>query len=318
MLAIVIFAVAAPDRGPVLVGRVPCLPAVPSAAVAALDLGAENAGAAVRPAYGFPALDFLLNGLPLVRVDDRLVAVLDIVLRHFALIDFSLLGQKICRKTLLKQCRPAILLVLQDAVHRGCAPLRFPGRARDAISGQFPCNRTDGLSGHEVTVDPANDRCLLRIHHRRVILLWPVIVSEKLFIGQGDLAIGEPLTLAPCDILRNGPGLLLREARHDGQKQLAFAIKGVDVLFFKVDLDTFLLQLPYRHQTVYGVPGETADGLGHDQVHRTCEGVCDHLVEPVAFAGIEAADALIRINLYEFPIGVARDVLRVVINLRLV
>ncbi len=101
VLAIVVFAVAAPDGGAVLVSRVPCLPAVPSAAVVALDLGTENAGAAVRPAYGFPALDLLLNRFPFIRVNDRLMAVLDILLRHFALIDLSLLGQIICRETLL-------------------------------------------------------------------------------------------------------------------------------------------------------------------------------------------------------------------------
>ena len=38
VFAIVVFAVAAPDGGPVLVGRVPCIPAIPSATVAALDL----------------------------------------------------------------------------------------------------------------------------------------------------------------------------------------------------------------------------------------------------------------------------------------
>ena len=205
VLAIVVFAVAAPDRGAVLVGRVPCLPAIPSAAVAALDLGTENAGAAVCTAYGFPALDFLLNGLPLVWVNDRLVAVLDIVLRHFALIDLPLLSQKVCRKALLKQCRSAILLVLQDAVYRRCAPLRFSGGARDAINGQFPRDRTDRLPSHKVAVDPANDRCLLLVDYRRVILLRPVIISEKLLIGQGDLAVGESLALAPCHILRNGP-----------------------------------------------------------------------------------------------------------------
>ena len=80
----------------------PCFDSIPSAAITTFKLRAKNALTAVCSAYGFPALDLLLNGLPFIRVNDRLVAVFDIVLRHFAFIDLPLLGQKVCRKTLLR------------------------------------------------------------------------------------------------------------------------------------------------------------------------------------------------------------------------
>ena len=64
----------------------PCFDSIPSAAITTFKLRAKNALTAVCSAYGFPALDLLLNGLPFIRVNDRLVAVFDIVLRHFAFI----------------------------------------------------------------------------------------------------------------------------------------------------------------------------------------------------------------------------------------
>lgn len=80
-----------------------CFASIPSAAITTFKLRAKNALTAVCSAYGFPTLDLLLNGLPFIRVNDRLVAVLDIVLRHFALVDLPFLGQKICRKALLRR-----------------------------------------------------------------------------------------------------------------------------------------------------------------------------------------------------------------------
>lgn len=92
----------------------------------------------------------------------------------------------------------------------------------------------------------------------------------------------------------------------------------VNVLLLEIDLDAFLLQLPYRHQTVHGVPGESADGFGHDQVHRTGQSVRDHFIESVALAGVEPANALIRVDLHELPIRVAHDEPRVIVHLRFV
>lgn len=179
----------------------PSLTAIPSATVAALDLCPEYALAAVGSADAFPALDLLLNGVPFRRVDDRLMAVLDIVLRYFALVDLPLLRQKVRGKTLLKERRSPVLFVLQDAVHGRGAPLRLPGRARYPVNGQLSRNRPDGLACHEVPVDPADDGGLIRIDHRRVVLFLSAIVAEELFVGQADLAVRKPLPLSPCHIL---------------------------------------------------------------------------------------------------------------------
>ena len=77
----------------------------PAAAVSADELCAEHAFSAV----GFSDLpapfDFLLHSIPLQRVDNCLVAVFDVELRNFTLIDLLLFGKEIRCKTLLKERR---------------------------------------------------------------------------------------------------------------------------------------------------------------------------------------------------------------------
>ena len=64
--------------------------------------------------------------------------------------------------------------------------------------------------------------------------------------------------LAPRAVLGNGPAFFLREARHDGQKDFAFTIEGLDVFFFKIDLDTVFLRLPDGGQGINCVPHKAA------------------------------------------------------------
>ena len=68
-------------------------------------------------------------------------------------------------------------------------------------------------------------------------------VAQEMLVGQRDLSIGHAFTLAPGDVERYAPALLLGEAGHDGQKQLALGIEGPYVLFLKIDLGAMLFQL---------------------------------------------------------------------------
>ena len=105
-------------------------------------------------------------------------------------------------------------------------------------------------------------------------------------IRQADLSIGETLSLAPGDVLRNGAALLLRQRGHDGDQQFALAVQGVDIFLFKIDLHALLLQLADGHQAVYGVPGKPADGFRHDEVDFPIERIPYHLVETLALFGV--------------------------------
>ena len=69
----------------------PHLGTVVGAAVTADDAGGENAAAAVAMTQPFPPSELGLDPVELVRGDDGLVALGDVILRDLALIDLHLL-----------------------------------------------------------------------------------------------------------------------------------------------------------------------------------------------------------------------------------
>ena len=119
-------------------------------------------------------------------------------------------------------------------------------------------------------------------------------------------------------VVMTGPAFFLREARHDGQQNFAFAVEGPDVFFLKIDLDAVFLQLPDGGQGVDRVPRKAADRLGDDQVDLAVHRIRDHAFEALAVLGAGARDALVSVHGYEFPIVPALDVVGVVIDLRLI
>ena len=64
-----------------------------------------------------------------------------------------------------------------------------------------------------------------------------------------------------------------------------------------------LFELTNGGQAVHGISGEAADGLGHDQVDFSAQRVCDHLIEAIPVAGIQAANTLVRVYFDELPSG---------------
>ena len=143
-------------------------------------------------------------------------------------------------------------------------------------------------------------------------------IAEELLVWEVDLSIGKPFSLSPGNILGYGAAFFLCQARHDGEQQFALAVKGVDVLFFEVDFYAFFFQFADGNQAVNRVSGEAADRLRDDEVDFTGHGIGDHFIKADAMLGIRVGNALIGIYLYELPFGIAFDVLRVVIHLRLV
>ena len=84
-----------------------------------------------------PSGELPLDHLEHLRVNDGLVIVLHVVLRYLALIGFHLLGQEVLAEGLLQQGIALVLLVRQDALDGGLAPLVLACRCRDA----FVCQR---------------------------------------------------------------------------------------------------------------------------------------------------------------------------------
>ena len=110
----------------------------------------------------------------------------------------------------------------------------------------------------------------------------------------------------------------MRKAAHNRDQELAFGIQCVDILFFEVDLHPFLLELTDMGQRVYGVSGETGDGLGNDQIDLPRKCVLHHTLEAFALLGHQPRNALVGVYLNEAPFGIALDELRVVAHLCLV
>ena len=85
-----------------------------------------------------------------------------------------------------------------------------------------------------------------------------------------DLPVLETVLQSEFDVLTQRLAFLLCQACHDGKQYLTLGIHGVDVLFFKENRDVLLLQFPDIFQTIQGVSGKPADGLGDDQCFRPC------------------------------------------------
>ena len=95
--------VALPDHLPVFIVGMPYLGAVPAPAVPAFYLSGENAHAAVPVLPRPPRLHQCLDAVKDARLYDGRMVLLHIILRHLALIDFSLLRKEIHPVDLMAQ-----------------------------------------------------------------------------------------------------------------------------------------------------------------------------------------------------------------------
>lgn len=307
------FPVALPDDSPIAVGGVPGFCPENFAAVGTEDLPGEGAGLTVPIAAVFTSLQLCLDLFPFPRLDDGRMAILHIVLRHFALVDLGFLGEEIHRKGFLKQCGAFVFLVLQDALHGSSLPDGLFSGGRDALLRQRGGDGICGFPLRELAVDAFDDLRFFRDDLRQSVGTFAI--PQKLTVRDADFPVGEALSLPPGNVFGDAAAFLLGKARHDGDEQFPFGVEGHDILFLKEALATGLLQLADGGQTVYGVPGKTADGLGDDKVDLSGQGIPDHAVEAVPALGVDGTDALISVDLHEVPIRIFPDELGVIIHL---
>ena len=115
------------------------------------------------------------------------MAVLYKILRDFTLVCLDFLGKVVHCECLLKQGSTFVFLIGQNAFNGGCVPLRFPGRGRDTIGGQFLCNCPGCLSCHKIAVYAAHGLCLLLIDNRSAVRSF--LISEKIAVGETDFSV---------------------------------------------------------------------------------------------------------------------------------
>ena len=259
---------------------------------------------------------FPLNHVELLRRDDRLVVSLHIVLRDFTFVFLLLLRQVIDREALLQQGIAFVLLVTEDAPDCGNAPLVLAARCLDSLSGELLRDAVVGLAREEHIINAPDDLGLLRIDHQ--LAVGSTVIAEEPVKRDCDLAVCKPLSLSPCAVLGNAAAFLLCQRAHDRDKQLALAVESPDVLFFKIALDAFFLELSDGRQAVHGVAGKAADALGDDEVYLSGQSVGDHSLEALTVLGAGAGDAFIGVHGHELPVVAAFDVIGVIIDLCLV
>lgn len=114
--------VALPDHVAVLVSAVPYLGTVVFPTSAADDLCRKWTQAVVMPPSGFTDCHLRLHLFPLVRINDRRVALFHYVLRDLALVHLHLLGKEIHGELLLQDRAALVLLVRQDALNGAALP----------------------------------------------------------------------------------------------------------------------------------------------------------------------------------------------------
>ena len=136
-----------------------------------------------------------------------------------------------------------------------------------------------------------------------------------MLVRKGYLTVSKPLPHAPGYVLRNRTALFLGKAGHYRNQQLTFGVKGPDVFLLEIDLHTGFFQFSDGGQAVDRISGKAADRLGDDQVDLSSQGILDHLIETVTAFCAGAGDALVSVDFNELPIGVAQDVLGVIVDL---
>ena len=133
-----------------------------------------------------------------------------------------------------------------------------------------------------------------------------------------DFSVLETVLQAEFDVLAQRLTFLLCQARHNGKQHLTLGIHGVDVLFFKENRDVLLLQFPDILQTIQGVSGKPADGLGNDHINVSVHAVLDHAVKFLTLFRIRSGDPVIGINPGQLPFRILLDKLRIMCHLHLI
>lgn len=171
--------VALPDGASVFVRGVPGLGSEEPTAVFTDKPCTEHAVAAVLPLKAFSSSHLKLNKLPIFRRDDGFVGMLDVVLRHFTFVWLYLFLQKIDCERLLKQRRPLILLVGEDALDNRYTPFLLACRGWDTFLGERLGNRERGLALDEHGVNSADYFCLVFHDDKRMVFVRSFLIAEE-------------------------------------------------------------------------------------------------------------------------------------------
>ena len=255
-------------------------PAIALAAARADQFPTER----VRHALGIPGWklssprpDAGLNlGKDLPR-DDALVVILNEVLRQFASVGPVDLPQVIDAVLLLQEQVALILFIAQDRLDDAFMP-DAAMLGGDAAPVQFP---RDAVLPHAVTPkfkDQRHSFSLLRDHGDPAVVDLQTVDLR----GRGNTLL-KLLLNTPLAVFRNAAGFFLRIGSEDGEHEFALPAQGMNVLFFKENVDAERFQLAHGFQQRDRIAGEAADALGKNQVDLPCPAVDEQPLKFRAF-----------------------------------
>ena len=274
-------------------------------AEATLDLAGEagDVQALVGKGSELPASGHLvLNVLEGLHVDDWLVGALYKILWELALVLPTLLSDRVLDEFLLQEQVAGVGDVREHALDVGIHPAASVP-CGDALGGKLALGLKAGLPIEEVLEDALDDGGFLRDRHQ-LIVFPPVAVHPEVPIRD---AFFKPLLDGPACVLRNAAAFLLCKRSEKAHHQLAVVGQGVNVLLLELYLDTQLLQVPDGLQQVHRVSGESADGLGEDDVDLSGLAVIQQPLKfrPAVDGG--TGDEVVGVNTGEFPLWIALD-----------
>lgn len=219
-----------------------------------------------------------------------------IVLRRFALVWFSGFCQEIHGDFLLENGIAHIFFVFQNAAYG----VRFPPMA-------LP--RGGNSIAHKNAADicaafPSQGKQVNEPHDSGSGFIDLNFASQAALIPQkqsGEVIdpLGVSVADGPGDIFGDGSALLFGKGTHQGDKKLAGAVHGVDILFLKVDRHFCRFQAADGSEGIHGISGEPGQRLCEDQIDFSVQGIRYHTVETVTSADRQPGDILIEVKYRE-------------------
>ena len=153
----------------------------------------------VPPVESLAASNLQLDAFVVNRVDDRLVAVLDVILRNLTLVDLHPFLQKIDCEGLLEKGGAFVLLILQDAHYRRRLPFLLAARSGNTGFRQRLGDVGSGFSQKELAVYVPYNLCFIFDNLRQAV--FTLFVAKELLVANADFSIRKALALTPGHVV---------------------------------------------------------------------------------------------------------------------
>ena len=248
--------------------------------------------------------------------NDGFVMVAVKALGPVAFILLGFVGEVVGGKGFSGEHVPAMAFVAQHLHHRVGRPpkiaqIRFPSLACEDFR--------DLAGGVAVKVQVKNQLYrggFLRVDHQ---ISFAVMGIPQQLGSQGQPAV-QAHPQGSLHAPAAGVGFLLGHGSLERQSHLGIILQGENALAFKEHPHRGgqFAEHPHGADAVHHVPGEAGDAFGEDEVNLPSLAICNHLVELLSMGQGGAADSLIGVDARQSPVGVAADVILVILFLQLV